>query len=283
MTQTTQESYIDRIGRVLSYIADHLDEDMSVDDLAEVACFSSYHFHRIFRGLVGETVTQTVKRLRLHRAAGELIRSSADVSDIAKRAGYGSVEAFSRAFKATYKEAPVRYRMYVRETPFSLMTQNRKTGMFTVEIKNLPDHKMAAIPHVGDYMEIDKAFQAIFMWGLKQQLVEEQSAGVALYFDDPSQVPTDKLRSEAGFMVTQPVEDAALGVRTLDITAGRYAVLRFKGPYAELEGAYDYLFGTWLAATGEKPAAQPVMEMYLNDPRTTEPSELLTDICVALA
>lgn len=283
MTSNTQESYIDRIGRVLSYIADHLDEDLSIDDLADVACFSPYHFHRIFRGLVGETVTQTVKRLRLHRAAGELIRSSAEVSAIAKRAGYGSVEAFSRAFKATYKEAPVRYRMSVREAPFSLMQQNRKTGMFSVEIKQLPDQKMAAIPHAGDYMEIGNSFQTIFMWGLKHQVVDEEGTGVGLYYDDPSQVPVDKLRSEAGFMVTQRVEDTELGLRTLDISGGRYAVLRFKGPYAELEGAYDYLFGTWLAESGEKPLDQPVMEMYLNDPRTTAPSELLTDICVAIA
>ena len=282
MNLMTQESYITRIERVLAHISENLDNDLNMDELAEVACFSSYHFHRVYRGLVGETVTQTVRRLRLHRAAGELIRTSAEIDKIAKRAGYGSVEAFSRAFKAAYEKAPASYRETVRETPVTLLQQERNTGMFSVEIKDLPARKLAAIAHQGDYMEIGKTFDKAFMWGMKNNLLSATTPGLGLYFDDPSQVPADKLRSEAGFVVDQECEDKEAGVRTLEVRGGRYAVLRFKGPYSELEKGYDYLFGPWLNDSGETPANAPVVECYLNDPQSTAPSELLTDICVAL-
>ncbi len=282
MNLKTQESYITRIQRVLSHISDHLDDDLNMDELADVACFSSYHFHRIYRGLVGETVTQTVRRLRLHRAASELIRSSTEIDAIAKRAGYGSVEAFSRAFKAAYAYAPASYRDTVRETPVTLLQQERNTGMFTVEIKDLPTRKLAAIAHRGDYLEIGTTFDKAFMWGMKNKQLNPATPGLGLYFDDPSQVPADKLRSEAGFVVEEDCEDKEIGLRTLEVKGGRYAVLRFKGPYAELEKGYDYLFGPWLNDSGETPANAPVVECYLNDPQSTPPSELLTDICVAL-
>lgn len=282
MNQKTQESYISRIEKVLAFIGDHLDDDLNMDDLADVACFSAYHFHRIYRGLVGETVTQTVRRLRLHRAAGDLIRTSREIDGIAKQAGYSSVEAFSRAFKAAYQKAPAAYREHVRETPVILSQQERNTGMFNVEIKDLPTRKLAAIAHKGDYMEIGNTFQKVFMWGMKHQKMGPAAPGYGLYYDDPSEVAADQLRSEAGFMVDEEISDDEIGLRTLDVKGGRYAVLRFKGPYAELEKGYDYLFGPWLNEQGETPANEPVMECYLNDPQTTPPSELLTDICVAL-
>ncbi len=282
MNPTTQESYISRIEKVMAFIGEHLDDELSMDELAEVACFSAYHFHRIYRGLLGETVTQTVRRLRLHRAADDLIRSSQNIDAIAKRAGYGSVEAFSRAFKAAYQKAPAAYREHVRETPVNVIQQERNTGMFDVEIKEIPARKLAAIAHQGNYIEIGNTFQKVFMWGMKKQKINATSFGVGLYYDDPSQVPADQLRSEAGLVVDEDVSDESIGLRTLGVKGGRYAVLHFKGPYAELEKGYNYLFGPWLNEQGETPADEPAMECYLNDPQTTAPSELLTDICVAL-
>jgi AraC family transcriptional regulator len=65
-----------------------------------------------------------------------------------------------------------------------------------------------------------------------------------------------------------------------DIAAGSYAVLRHKGPYADMHAAYQWLYGVWLAQSGREVADGPVFEEYLNNPRETAPSELLTDICL---
>ena len=100
-----------RIARVSQHIADHLDAEIDVERLAAVAYFSPWHFHRIYRETTGETVADTVRRLRLHRAAVELTRGDTPLGRIAKRAGYGTLAAFSRAFSADYGVPPGAYRL----------------------------------------------------------------------------------------------------------------------------------------------------------------------------
>jgi len=282
MNSKTQESYLSRIERVQAYIADHLDQDLDLDHLSEVACFSHYHFQRICHGVIGETVMQTVRRMRLHRAASELIRTSSDISGIADRAGYGSIEAFSRAFKSSYGHAPRSYRVQTQDAPSFSYQMKESTDMFDVEIQAVEKMKLAAIAHHGDYMEIGKTFDAAAMWATKNNLLNASTRSIGIYYDDPSAVKAEDLRSEAGFVVDKDYEDKSAGVRTLSIAGGNYAILQFKGPYAELETAYKWLFGPWLAESGYEAADEPVFECYLNDPRTTPPTELLTNICLPL-
>ena len=67
--QSTQQTYRNRILRVQLFIEEHLDEELALEQLARLAHFSPYHFHRVFRAMVGETVGEHVRRLRLERAA----------------------------------------------------------------------------------------------------------------------------------------------------------------------------------------------------------------------
>ena len=114
---TTRSDYAIRLERVFSWLADHLDDTLDLQCLADVACMSPYHFHRIYHAMEGETAADTVRRLRLHRAAVELIAGTLPVSRIARRAGYGSHEAFTRSFKAAYGVPPAHYRAAFVDTP----------------------------------------------------------------------------------------------------------------------------------------------------------------------
>lgn len=96
----TRLDYAARIERVAAHITANLDRPLDLARLAEIACFSPYHFHRLYRLVLGETPDQTVRRLRLHRAAAALSRNEEPLARIAREAGYGSAEAFSRAFAA---------------------------------------------------------------------------------------------------------------------------------------------------------------------------------------
>src|SRR5688572_9234829 len=110
MKLTTRNDYLDRIRRVLRFVQEHLDEPLTPDRLAGVANVSLYHFHRIFSGLVGESISAHVRRLRLERAAGELRRSNRDVIDVALDAGYEAHEPFTRAFRDHFGTSPSAYR-----------------------------------------------------------------------------------------------------------------------------------------------------------------------------
>ena len=93
---STEAAYLDRLQRVKAYIYAHLDEEIDLNRLAEVACLSPYHWHRVYAAVEGETIHATVKRLRLHRAAGQLAQTAQPLEEIARRAGYSSGAAFSK-------------------------------------------------------------------------------------------------------------------------------------------------------------------------------------------
>jgi len=98
------------ISEVLAYVQAHLDDELTAPRLARVACFSEHHFHRIFRAVVGESVMDHVRRLRLERAAFQLKTSRVSVASIALDAGYGAQEAFTRTFQGYFGLSPRTFR-----------------------------------------------------------------------------------------------------------------------------------------------------------------------------
>src|SRR6185436_4212416 len=91
----TLADYAQRLSRVIEYLSGNLDAELDLARLADVACFSPFHFHRIYHVVQGETVAETVRRMRLHRAAVELIEQEHPIPRIAARAGYSSQAAFT--------------------------------------------------------------------------------------------------------------------------------------------------------------------------------------------
>lgn len=99
--------YKARIEKVIAYIGENLDEELSLETLCQVACFSKYHFHRLFTANTGVSLQNYIKWLRLKRAAHQLMMEKEDtILNIALNAGFESHEAFSRAFKQACGQIP---------------------------------------------------------------------------------------------------------------------------------------------------------------------------------
>jgi AraC family transcriptional regulator len=279
----TQHDYGRRIARAIALIAADPARNPGLEELAAAAAFSPFHFHRIYREITGETPAETLARERLSRAALLLVRQALPVAVVAKSCGYGSAAAFTRAFRAAYGTPPAAYRDSGGiGTPLPARTATpEETGMFDIEIRDEPALRLAALPHRGPYGEIGTVFDRLMAWAAARRLVEPGTRFIGLYHDDPSTIPARDLRSEACLTVPAGVEPGN-GVRILDLPASRVAVLVFKGPYAELEGAYGWLYRDWLPASGEEPADQPAQEDYLNDPRSVAPADLLTAVMLPL-
>lgn len=290
MKPETRETYTTRVLRVIDYIYAHLDEDLRVEVLAEVATLSPFHFHRIYRELARETLNATIRRLRLQRAAELLLRTDLTVSDIAGKTGYRSAEALTRAFSASFGTAPAAYRTHKKnlqqvEAPFVAMLPTEPEeyiAMYEITLETLEPVQLAGLKHTGDYFQIGQAFEKMYVLAGKHQLMNASCHGYGIYYDDPKSVPTDSLRSLACINVDCDPADIPDVFESVKIPAGRFASLRHQGPYTELEKAYDWMFGQWLPQSGLEVADFPPVEEYLNDPKTTPPSELLTMIRVAL-
>jgi len=273
MKTITLTDHARRIARAMALLADRIDDPPSLDALADAAAFSPYHFHRAYRMLAGETPAETLARLRLSRAAVALLKTDAPMAQVAPGAGYGSVAAFTRAFRDAHGIPPGAYR-----AQGGIGTED---SMHKIRHTELPAMTLAVLDHRGSYDHVGPVYDRLSAWAAARGLIGAATRFIALYWDDPSSMPDGELRSAAGLTVPAgtPVSD---GVRLIEVPAMRCAALRFQGPYAELEGAYDWLYGTWLPGSGEEPADHPMMEEYLNDPRRLPPSEWLTDVMMPL-
>ncbi|HZI80934.1 MAG TPA: AraC family transcriptional regulator [Vicinamibacterales bacterium] len=280
---TTRSDYAERLERVFRWLAEHLDDTLDLARLAEVACLSPYHFHRVYRAMQGETAADTVRRLRLHRAAVELITGELPIPRVARRAGYGSQEAFTRAFKAAYGVPPARYRASFVPTHTAHRQEDAMEATTTYEatITTRPPVRVAALRHDGDYQSIGSTFERLMALAAGQGLLGADTRTFGIYYDDPSATPVSALRADA--CVVLPEDKTPSGdLHVREIRGGRYATVHYVGPYAELDRPYRWLYGTWLAQSGEEPADAPTVEAYLNDARMVPPSGLETEILLPL-
>jgi AraC family transcriptional regulator len=213
----------------------------------------------------------------------ELIAGGLPVPRIARRAGYGSQEAFTRAFKVAYGVPPGRYRASFVPVPTTNTTEDEmeSTIGYQVTIRNQPSIRVAALPHRGDYARIGGTFERLSAIAAGQGLTGPGARSFGIYYDDPK-APRGKLDADA--CITVPDDWTPRGGLELRvIRGGRYAVVLHVGPYAELERPYGFLYGTWLPTSGEEPAHAPAVEEYLNDARVVPPPELRTEIYLPLA
>ena len=294
MKDTTRNIYRGRMLAVLDHIQRNLDGDLSLESLAMVANFSPTHFHRIFKGMMGETVVEHIRRIRLERAAVRLACGQDTVTEAAFDAGYETVESFSRSFSRMFGCAPSRYRTTHWEA-----VQQRLPGLshyqpdgsgpglalhpeggstMNVRIEHVLAAKAIYVRHTGPYAQCGAAWETLCAWAGPRGLCRQDALYIGVSHDDPQITTPEKLRYDACITVDGDVAvEGEIGTQT--IGGGDYAIVRHQGPYDGLEQLYARLMGQWLPQSGrEFDDAKSCFELYLNHPDTTPPEELLTDI-----
>ena len=297
----TQRDYKQRLLRVLMHLQRHLDAPLSLEDLATVACFSPHHFHRIFSGMVGETVQAHVRRLRLERAANQLRRTRLPVLAIALAAGYETQSSFTRAFQTAFGAAPGRYRS--RHEPLPPPTVPAPSGVhysatgeplrafrirpfrsphiMKVEIVQQPPLRVAFLRHIGPYQNCGVVWEKM---GAALGPAGRLGGGaqmIGVGHDNPEVTPAEHLRYDA--CVTVPPDFAPFGELGVQIIAGGpYARHTHEGPYDGLAAKYQRLLGEWLPRSGRELRFEPCYEIYVNTPGNTAPADLRTEIYLPL-
>lgn len=270
MRVSTAESYQERILRVLVYIETNLEEDLELETLARVACFSPYHFHRIFRGVVGESVKEHVRRLRLERAARRLRGTGQPVTAIALEAGFEAHESFTRAFHAQYGQAPSAYRAMSRP---AVPPESRVEA----RVENLAPMEIVFARHVGPYDQVGEAWGRLMGFAAAAGLFRLDAKMFGIAHDDPEVTDPERLRYDAAIAATAPATlPAGFGARRLD--GGLYAAALHAGPYDRLFETYARLCGEWLPQSGYETRPEPSLEFYRNNPQNAKPEELRTEI-----
>jgi AraC family transcriptional regulator len=289
MKPSTEQDYHERIVRTLVYIQQHLDDVLKLEQVAAVAAFSSFHFHRIFRGLVGETMKEYVRRLRLERAARDLKRIDEPITQIALQAGFETHESFTRAFGDMFGLSPSAYRTAHKHESESGTHLNDASvyhppdygDVPRVEVEDLPAMSLVFLRHVGPYNQVGATWGRLMTWAGMRGLLGPNMKLLGIVYDDPEVTPLDKVRYEAAVAVSRPVQpEGEFGV--MELGGGSYAVVTHKGPYEELGKTYQRVYGGWLPKSGRHLRDVPAFEQYLNSPQNTKPEDLVTLIHVPL-
>ena len=294
-------SYQQRISRVLRHIEQHLDERPDLDGLARIACFSPYHFHRIFSAMVGESVAAYVRRLLLERAAMQLGHSSESVTQIALGSGYESVDAFSRAFRTHMGMLPSEYRRRKGHLEVARQREMTKPLFYhemphcppmDVQIKKFTPRLVAAVRHTGPYDESCPAWEKLCGVLGANGLLSGESLAYGVSYDNPDITLPQKCRMDACVSLPPHLNRKSAELSALEQheeiilrqvgSEQEYAAMRVKGSYALLHPAYRSLFGMWFPQSGREPYDDPGFEIYWNSPHSTPEDELLTEICIPL-
>ncbi len=279
---TPPAAYVDRVNRAIDHVVANLAEPLRLEDLAGVACFSPFHFHRVFAGIVGETPAQFVKRVRLERALAIMAHDPArTLTDVALGCGFASSGEFSRSFKKRYGVAPSAFDLeeWRAERRGELDRLMESSGAawrvgrlpdgenpdgFEVEIRDLPARTMAYIrvldPYRGDV--VVAAAERLVAWA--------EAAGVAdnpwygYMWDDPEVVALKDCRYDVAVVAPGVAVDGEVG--RSEFPAMRVAQLTLRGDIQLEMRALDWLYRTWLPSSGYVPGDQPSFEAWLGRP-----------------
>lgn len=281
--------YQARINRVVDYIENHLEDELSLEELSRVAAFSKYHFHRIFCGFTGETLFRFIQRLRLEKAATLLIADpERSITEIALSCGFSGSAPFARAFKEYFscsasqwrreksnisKEegnpgkaegAGIGYIQFQGRTLTWRMQVEKETR--TVTVKELPEMTVAYIRYVGPYKGdgglFTRLWTKLMTWAGPRNLVDPgKTQFLAIYHDNPDLTEDSKLRTSVCLSVPPDTEISG-EVGKMTVPGGTYAMARFELGEKDYQQAWNWVYCDWLPQSGYLPDDRPAFEMF---------------------
>jgi len=309
-----REEYVRRINRVIDYIEANLDENLSLETLSGVACFSRYHFHRIFGAVTGEPLGRFIQRVRLERAASKLIHNpKKSITQVAFESGFSSSSGFARAFKEAFGVSARAWRAEGRRTNSNLRKDESKTGKeYTVpsiyiesnavaqtwrvfmrenpeikgnvEIKEIPKMEVAYVRHIGPYSGTSglygRLIGKLMGWAGPRGLLRFPDTKLLLvYYDNPGITDESRLRTDV--CITVPEGTPAEGeIGRMAMPGGRYAVAHFEIIPDHYGDAWNAVYGGWLPESGYQPDERPAFEVHLNNPEEHSEGKHIIEIHV---
>jgi AraC family transcriptional regulator len=258
-----------RIIPALVHIQTHLDQDLSLDLLADEARLSKYHFHQLFRRVTGETPKSCVDRLRLERAAVQLRIRRATVLEIALECGYQNHETFSRAFRARFGMSPRDYRQQwsrreddYRSARFQRpLSEAQCAKLSATRIVRLARMIVAFIRQVGPYERVAASyFKRLTAWTRRRGIGGETPLLLGIAHDAPGITPAEKIRFDCCVQV--PIAfDADGDIACQRTPGGDYAVTDYVGSW-DLQPAYAAILERLRFNSTVEIIGLPTIEIY---------------------
>ncbi|MFU1795650.1 AraC family transcriptional regulator [Paenibacillus azoreducens] len=266
-------SYVYTLEKAINYIESHLYDDINLSSIAKEAGYSLYHFHRIFKSAVGDSLKDYIRKRRMTEAAKELVYTDLPIVDIGIKYGYESRDAFSRAFQKVYGRNPSEVRnskllYFIREPmSFDYMLYKyklMKEGL-TPLYRKLPERYVVGkktkvkadgsnlqdIPLLWHKWNSEKEGEKII-----ERKYADECMGICIFSDD------DDFEYMIGHEVNS-MNDVPDNMEIYRLESSLYAIFRTLGPITEsVQKTWDYIYSVWLIESEYEHAGIHDIEYY---------------------
>lgn len=299
----TAEEHFKRIRKVLIYIDENINEELSLEKLAEIATYSPFHFHRIFRAVTSETLQEYITRKRLEKSAMMLaLKKNTSLEEIYTQFGFKSNANFSKTFKKYYGISPTEFRKNSPEK-FSKITQNiskieQKEVVFEqylynlnliesfmeenakIEVKEMPEIHLASVLSIG-VQNIENSYNKLINWAIPKNLFPRENVKmITVYHDSFKVTAPDKVRIHACMLLDEPIKtDGEISPETLP--KGKYIVGSFCIEINKFEKAWNGLF-LWMKENGYEFRRSNPYEIYHNNFKENPQKKCIVDFCIPI-
>ena len=266
-----QKGYYSWVYDAVAYIEDHLEAELTLQEVADHVGYSVFHFCRSFQGITGEAVMEYVRKRRLSEAAGALLAGEQSILTVALAFGYDSQAAFTRAFKRAYGLTPGTFRRQKQPatlrlplTKSDLLLPTSKGNAMKPKIVSREAMTVVGLEYVGKNEQREIPALWDIFWKRHQEVRDKTQPGVALGVC--GDVREDGAFSYvAGFQVQQ-AKEVPEGMVVKQVPAAKYAVFTHRGSLSDVENGLDSTYAAiyreWLPASGYEQADSPDFELY---------------------
>ncbi len=299
--QYRQVEYKKRIFKSINFISQNLDRELPLEEIAEAASFSMFHFHRIFKAVVGETVADFTRRLRLETAANNLINfPDQDITSIAMDLGYSSSQNFAKAFRhhfettpSAFRKSKIRNKDSKNENAFSLQTSynsdklletvsdNGGVNNLIFEIKKIPEYQVAYVRKLGDYDNEThhEAYKELQRWAEPRGYTTSGKV-FGLYWDNPDITPQGKRRMDLCLSVPEGTKpEGEIGIQSL--WGGLYGVSHVDISDGDFQQPWEDVFKL-IVDKGYELEDQPKYQEFRTTSADHPGNGWVVDICIPL-
>ena len=276
------QDYVARVNRAIDYVLANLEGSLRLEDVAQAAHFSEYHFHRVFKLLMGESLNEFVKRQRLERALYLMSHAPGkSLTEVSLQCGFASSSDFSRSFKKRFGASPSSFDLQeyrdARRDDFSKAMAHQEGASqlerlprgdnpdgFEVQLRELPSRTVAYIRVLDPYSGAGpvEACERLMAWADQRGFGGGQWLGYM--WEDPEIVAMKDCRYDVAVEVGDFRVEGEVG--RFEFPAMRVAQVTIAGDIHLVQRALDWLFGTWLPTSGYTPDDQPCFEAWVGRP-----------------
>ena len=292
-----------RLNKAIEYIEANLSEKLSLEIIAEKAHISPFHFHRIFKITVGETLHIFINRKRIEKAAAYLLHhKEKNITEISEKVGFSNLSAFSKSFKKFYGISPNNFKEESPEKYSKVSKTKSKIGKVKIsfeqyicninnalnwlkmnaitEIKTTERLDLAYISYKGKMEGIGSVYNRIVKWATPKGLINQQTRMVTIYHDSPKITDPNNLRMSACIVLDNPIEiNGEINLRVLSPT--KCIVSRLVITPFEFQQAWESSFA-FMIENGYKKSDIDPFEIYYNNAAEHQENKFIVDLCIPI-